>query len=113
MDSNAHNGIGGASNDFMAMCRLSTFKSYISLTVDGIARAWINRRANNRAFIEVKPAEESFQEVVEHLNTKNISFGTRDNKTITFNTSPGELQVNSDLHEWLAARLAPSAIKAA
>ena len=73
---------------------------------------WVNRRANNRAFIEIKPVEESFQEVVEKLNGKNVPVGIR-RTTITFNTSATELQTNGDLHEWLGARLAPSSMKAA
>lgn len=87
------------------------FESYISLTVAGLARVWINRRKNNRAFIEIKPAEAAFQEVVENLNSRNIPFGTRENKYITFNLNPVELQGNAEVHEWLAEHLAPEALK--
>jgi len=87
------------------------FESYISLTVAGIARVWINRRKNNRAFIEIKPAEASFQEVVENLNSRNIPFGTRENKFLTFNLNSVELQGSAEMHEWLAEHLAPEALK--
>jgi hypothetical protein len=89
------------------------FESYISLTVAGLARVWINRRKNNRAFIEIKPAEAAFQEVVENLNTRNIPFGTRGNKYITFNLNSDELQSSAEVHEWLAEHLAPEALKSA
>jgi hypothetical protein len=81
------------------------FDSYISLTVGGRARVWINRRANNRAFIEVKPPEASFQEIVEHLNAANVPFGTRSGSMLTFNTSFAELRASASHHEWLATRL--------
>ena len=87
------------------------FEAYISLTVAGNARVWINRRKNNRAFIEIKPAEATFQEVVENLNTRNIPFGTRANKYITFNVNSSELQDKTSVHEWLSARLAPAALR--
>ncbi|MFH0996770.1 MAG: hypothetical protein V1844_14935 [Pseudomonadota bacterium] len=89
------------------------FESYISLTVAGLARVWINRRKNNRAFIEIKPAEAAFQEVVENLNSRNIPFGTRENKYITFNLNSVELQSSAEVHEWLAEHLAPEALKSA
>lgn len=87
------------------------FEAYISLTVAGSARVWINRRKNNRAFIEIKPAEATFQEVVDNLNTKNIPFGTRGNKYITFNVNPTELQDKATVHEWLAAQVAPEKLR--
>lgn len=87
------------------------FESYISLTVGGVARVWINHRKNNRVFIEIKPAEAVFQEVVDNLNTRNIPFGTRENKYITFNLNLVELQANADAHMWLAEHLAPEKLK--
>ena len=81
------------------------------MTVAGIARVWITRRKNNRAFIEIKPAEAAFQEVVENLNSRNIPFGTRENKYITFNLNSVELESSADVHEWLAEHLAPEALK--
>jgi hypothetical protein len=89
------------------------FEFYISLSVGGRARVWINRRANNRAFIEAKPAEAKFQEVVEHFNAANVPFGTRSGAVITLNTSIAELRQNANLHQWLAARLAPPNLKIA
>lgn len=90
------------------------FESYLSLTVDGTARVWVNgRKKIDRAFIELKPEEGRFEEVVENLNAKNLAYGTRDTKYVTFNTSPMELQTNAAAHEWLAAQIAPSAVKTA
>jgi hypothetical protein len=84
------------------------FESYISLSVNGTARVWITKRKNDRAFIEVKHAEENFQEAVDYLNKDGISFGTRGGKYITFkNVSEQQLMERSAIHEWLAMRLSP------
>ena len=44
------------------------FESYISLSIDGLARVWVNRRNNSRVTIEVKVGDDSLQGVVDHLN---------------------------------------------
>lgn len=86
------------------------FESYLSLSIAGTARVWVNRRRNNRAFFEIKPTEATFQEVVEGLGSKNVPFGTRANKLVTLNINLSELRQNSDTHEWLAARLVPESL---
>ena len=83
------------------------FEDYISLTVGGIARVWINKRKNDRAFIEVKYVEEDFAEAVDYLNTEGIAFGTKANKFLTFNVSHRQLKEKQTAHEWLIQRLAP------
>lgn len=90
---------------------LKYFESYIAFTVAGSARVWVHRRKNNRVLIQQKPEEAVFQEVVEFLNTKNISFRTSENKYITFNVNFGELKDRADVHEWVIRRLAPEALK--
>ncbi len=41
------------------------FEDYISLTVRGIARVWLNRRKNDRVLIEVKCLEENLPRLIE------------------------------------------------
>ena len=86
------------------------FESYISLTVGGIARVWVNRRKNDRALVEVKYVEQDFAEAVDHLNKEGIAFGTRSNKFLTFNANLQQLKDKQAAHEWLAQRLAPQHI---
>jgi hypothetical protein len=50
------------------------FEDYISLSVGGKARAWINRRKNERALIQIRVPEEKFQEVTDRLNQEGVSF---------------------------------------
>jgi hypothetical protein len=83
------------------------FESYISLTVGGIARVWVNRRKNDRALIEVKYAQEDFAGAVDYLNKEGIAFGTRSNKYLTFNVNQLQLKEKQAAHEWLIERLAP------
>ena len=88
------------------------FQSYISLTVGGKARVWIEaRKKNNRAQIQVKPSEETFAEVVEELNKRSFGFSTGQNAYINANTDISELKKEADVHGWLSARIAPSFIK--
>jgi hypothetical protein len=87
------------------------FESYISLTVGGTARVWINRRQKNRAFIDVKPAAASFSETVDFLNGQTLPFGTRSGKYLTFNVSLAELRAAEAVHVWLLQRLAPELSK--
>jgi len=83
------------------------FASYISFTVGGIARVWVNRRKNDRALIEVKYVEEGITEAVDHLNKEGMAFVTRSNKYLTFNASLQQLKEKQALHEWIVQRLAP------
>jgi len=86
------------------------FKGYISFTIAGIARVWVERRMRmNLAVISVKPTEVSFQEIIEYLNTQDFVFNTRQND-LTFKASLTELNENTATHEWLAAHIAPDAV---
>ena len=83
------------------------FESYISLTVGGIARVWVNKRKNDRALIEVKYVEQDMSEAVDHLNQEGVAFGTRSNKYLTFNVNLQQLKDKQPVHDWVIRRLAP------
>lgn len=83
------------------------FESYISLTVGGIARVWVNKRKNDRALIEVKYVEQDMNEAVDHLNQEGVAFGTRVNKYLTFNVNIQQLKDKQTVHDWVIRRLAP------
>ena len=85
------------------------FETYISLSVGDVARVWVTKRKNNRAFIKVKHGEDNFQEAVDHLNGEGVSFGTRSGKYLTFNVNAEQLKDKATMHEWLSARLSPRA----
>lgn len=87
------------------------FEAYISLAVDGLARVWVTKRKNDRAFVEVKCGEENFQEAVEHLNKDGVPFGMRTGKYITFNLNVQQLKDSAKTHEWLASKLSPQNLK--
>lgn len=87
------------------------FENYISLSIDGVARVWVNRRKNDRAFIDVKHGEENFQEAVDRLNSEGVSFGTRSGRYLTFNVNAQQLKEKATTHEWLASRLSPQNTK--
>jgi hypothetical protein len=88
------------------------FESYISLSVNGVARVWINERKNGgRAFVEVKYGKDNFQEAVDHMNSDGISFKSRDGKFLNFNVSAQQLKDKATVHEWLASRLSPESLK--
>ncbi len=90
--------------------RTKYFEQYISLSVGGTARVWINKRKNDRAFIEMKYGEENFQEAVDHLNKEGVSFG-RGGKYLTFNVNAQQLKEKAAIHEWLASRLSPENLR--
>jgi hypothetical protein len=81
------------------------FEHYISLSVGGTARVWVNKRKDDRAFIEMKHGEENFQDAVDHLNKEGVSFTMRSGKYLTFNVNVQQLKDRAAIHEWLAARL--------
>ena len=83
------------------------FESYISLTVGGIARVWINKRKNDRALIEIKYVEQDMGEAVDHLNQEGVAFGTRSNKYFTFNVNVQQLKDKQTVHDWIIRGLAP------
>jgi len=87
------------------------FEWYISLTVGGVARVWVNRRKNNRASIAVKVGEDSLQQTVEYLTAKGISFTTQAWGSVNFNVDLQQLKDNADIHEWLASRLSPANLR--
>ncbi len=87
------------------------FESYISFTVGGIARVWINKRKNDRALLEVKYVEENISEAVDHLNKEGVAFGTRSNKYLTFNVNLQQMREKQTAHEWIVQRLAPQHLK--
>jgi hypothetical protein len=84
------------------------FDSYISLSICGTARVWVNARKNDRAFIEMKYGEKNFQEAVDQLNKDGVSFNTRKGKYLTFNVNLQQLKERAATHEWLASRLSSS-----
>jgi len=88
------------------------FEHYLSMSIGGFGRIWVNQRKNKRAFFEVKPAED-FPDIVEHLRETSLQFGTRGDKYLTFNTNKHELESSRAHHEWLAARIEPSRLKPA
>jgi hypothetical protein len=89
--------------DLLAQCygEIPTkyFEYYISLTVGGIARVWVNKRKNDRALIEVKYVEQDMGEAVDHLNKEGIAFGTRSNKYLTFNVNVQQLEDKQEVHD--------------
>jgi hypothetical protein len=91
--------------------RTKYFESYISLSVGGTARVWVNKRKNDRAFVEIKYGEENPQEAVDYLNKEGVSFSTRSGKYLTFNVDVQQLKARAGIHEWLATRLSPENLK--
>ena len=83
------------------------FESYISFTVGGIARAWVNKRKNDRALIEVKYVEQDITEATDQLNKEGVAFGVTSNKHLTFNVNLQQLKDRNLVHEWVVERLAP------
>ena len=81
------------------------FEDYITLSVDSVARVWITRRKNDRAFIHVKHGKDNFQEAVNRLNREGVSFGTQGGNYLTFNVNVQQLKDKATTHEWLASKL--------
>jgi hypothetical protein len=84
------------------------FESYISLTLGGIARVWVNKRKNDRVLIEVKYVEQDIKEATDYLNKQGIAFATRGTKGLSFNVNLQQLKDKRAVHEWIAQKLAPS-----
>jgi hypothetical protein len=87
------------------------FEHYISLSVGGNARVWVNKRKGDRAFIEMKHGEGNFQDAVDRLNKEGVSFGMRSGKYLTFNVNAQQLKDKAAIHEWLASRLSPENLR--
>jgi hypothetical protein len=83
------------------------FDNYISLSLGGTARVWVNNRKGDRAWIEVKYGQEGFQEAVDYLNKEGVAFNMRDGKYLTLNVNLKQLKDKAAAHEWLAVRLSP------
>ncbi len=84
------------------------FKDYMSLTVLGTARVWINKRNNDRALVELKCLEENLDRLSEALNSGGISFSKRSSHNITFNVNLRELKEKENVHNTVALLLATS-----
>jgi len=82
---------------------------YISFTVGGRARVWINKRKNDRSFIELYVEDEAgFKEVNDNLKKEGVAFRVReDNQTLTFNVNLQQLKEMRGAHELIAKKLAP------
>jgi hypothetical protein len=83
------------------------FETSISLTVGGIARVWICKRKNDRAFIEVKYVERDIVEAVDYLNKAGIAFSNSSNKYLKFNVNLQQLKDRQAAHDWVVKQLAP------
>jgi hypothetical protein len=81
------------------------FENYMSLTVSGIARVWVNRRKNGRALFELKCVSKNVAQLMEALDREGISYGTRSSKNITFNVNLQQLVEKKTLHESIAGLL--------
>jgi hypothetical protein len=86
------------------------FEGYVSLLVGGVARVWITKRANDRAFIDVKYGV-NLQEAVDRLNKEGVSFGTPSGTHLTFNVNVQQLKDKAAIHEWLALKLSPENLR--
>lgn len=83
------------------------FEFYLSFTIGGIARVWVNRRKNDRALIEVKYVEQDIAEAEDYLNKLGIVFGTYREKKLTFNVNLQQLKDKKLVHEWIVQKIAP------
>lgn len=84
------------------------FEEYLSLSVGGKARVWINKRRNERALIQLRIRDDKLQETTDRLNQEGISFRSKGAEYVEFNVNAQQLQDKALLHEWLASRLSPS-----
>jgi hypothetical protein len=84
------------------------FEWYISFLVDGVARVWVNRRKNNRVFIQVKVGENNLQETSQRLIADGVSATTRAWGAVNFNVNLQQLKDKAATHEWLASTLSPN-----
>lgn len=83
------------------------FESYMSMIVGGIARVWVNKRKNDRAFIEVKYVEENLGEAIDYLNKEGVPFSPKGDWGLTFNVNHQQLNEREAVHEWIIQRIAP------
>jgi hypothetical protein len=82
------------------------FEYTISLLVGGIARVWVSKRKNDRAFIEVKYAVGNIIEAVDHLSNEGVTCDAR-RDIVRFNVNLQQLKDKESVHDWLVRRLAP------
>jgi hypothetical protein len=83
------------------------FESYLSMTVKGSARVWVNRRKGDRAFIEVKVPAAVHSRAIDFLNSRGAAFHSRGSQMLTFNVNLQQLEASRDVHEWIARSLNP------
>lgn len=86
------------------------FEWYVSLSVGGVARVWVNRRKNDRAFVQLKLGENNLQEAADYLSKGGVSFRTS-NWGVSFNVNLQQLKEKATVHEWLASKLSPENLK--
>ncbi len=89
------------------------FESYISMSIGGAARVWVNQRKKDRAFIEVKVGDEVTDEVQEFVTEKGGGFRSRGLSHVNFNVNLKELQDGIEEHQWLASRISLKHLKPA
>lgn len=82
------------------------FETYLSLTVGGIARVWVDKRKNDRAWLTIKYAKEGIVEATDHLRKEGVPFSVSD-EYLKFNVSLRELKERQPVHDWVARRIAP------
>ena len=87
------------------------YDSYISLVVGGVAKVWINKRENDRAFIQLKLGKDP--EVSGRLSAEGISFTTHAAGTVNFNVNLQQLKDHAETHAWLTSKLSPENLKLA
>jgi hypothetical protein len=87
------------------------FDWYISFTIEGTARVWVNQRKKDRAYIEVRLGEDHFQQTVDYLNNSGVSVRQRNGRDLNFTVNLLQLNEHKDVHEWLAARIVPAIAK--
>lgn len=87
------------------------FEWYVSLAVGGVARVWVNKRKNARAFITLKIGENNLQEITDKLNKEGVAFTTHAWGAVNFNVNLQQLKDQARIHEWLASKLSPENLR--
>ncbi len=86
------------------------FEEYTSLSLDGIARVWVNKRKNDRALIQIKYGDDMSQEATDYLNGEGVLFREKGGY-FSFNVNAQQLKDKEAAHAWLAARLSPESLR--
>jgi hypothetical protein len=85
------------------------FEWYMSFSIGNMARMWVNRRKNERAWIEIRYWDEDINEVVERLEKEGLNSTTR-GEYVRFNTDIKQLKKLHETLEWLVQKLGPDSI---